>query len=45
MGGLLGFRMKTIMASSHDVGFLLCVIEKLSMSVRDLMVCAPKYFR
>ena len=37
MGGLLCFRMKTILASFHDVG-ILCVIEKL-MSVRALMVC------
>ena len=42
--GLLSFRMGTIFASFHDVGILLCVIKKLHMSVRALMVCVYKCF-
>ena len=45
MGGLLSFRMKTILASFHDVGMLLRVIERLNMFVLALMVCVPKFFK
>ena len=44
MGGLLGFRMGTILANFHDFGFLLHVIEKLHMFARVLMACVPKCF-
>ena len=34
-----------ILASFHNVGILLCVSEKLNMSMRALMACAPKCLR
>ena len=41
MGGLLCFRVGMILASFHNVGILLCMIEKLNMSERALMACVP----
>ena len=45
MGGLLGFRMKTILANFHIVGIFLCLTEKLNMPLRALMACVPKCYR
>ena len=37
--------MGTILASFRDVAVLVCVIAKLNMYVKTLMVCVPKCFR
>ena len=44
MGGLLDFRMRTILASFHDVGIWFRVTEKLNISMKALMVYIPKCF-
>lgn len=45
MGGLLGFRMGTILASFHNVEIPVFLIEKLNISVKAVFACVPKCFR